>query len=311
MRLLSFIIPCFCSEKTIESVVHEIEQTMKGKRGFTYEIILINDGSPDNTYETIRKLGKDNSKIRGISLSKNYGQTSANLAGYKHAQGDIIVGCDDDGQTPVNEVFKLVDKLDQGYDVVYAKYIKKKHSIFRNFASSINQFMATIFLKKPKGIRITSFYVMKTFVIQQLIRYTNPFPYLFGITIKTTDKIENIEVEHRERLMGKSKYTFKKLLNFWINGLTNYSTKLLRISLWIGLLFFATGLYKGLLLLLKKNPDTAAAGITTMILIIGGLILMAIGILGEYIGRVFISLNNVPQYVIRETINIKMKKNEN
>ena len=161
MQKISFVIPCYGSQYTLEDVVKEIEITMKGEDAYTYEIILINDGSPDNVIETIKKLVAHNPHIVGINLSKNFGQHAALMAGFHIITGDIVVCLDDDGQTPANEVMKLLDKITEGFDVVYASYDHKQHSAFRNWGSRINSKMTEIMLDKPIELNITSYIAAK------------------------------------------------------------------------------------------------------------------------------------------------------
>ena len=169
-QLVSFVIPCYRSSQTIGRVVEEIDMTMKGLTAYRYEIVLVNDASPDDTFETIR-----------------------------HARGDVVVCLDDDGQTPADEAGKLLAGLEEGYDVVYAKYTHKQHSLFRNFGSRVNERMTRMMLGKPKELYISSYFAMKKFVAEELVRYENPFPYVIGLVLRTTKKIANVEVTHRER----------------------------------------------------------------------------------------------------------------
>lgn len=305
-KLVSFVIPCYRSSQTIGGVVEEIDTAMKGLAGYKYEIVLVNDASPDDTFEVIRTLCTGRRDICGVNLAKNFGQHAALMAGFRHAQGDLVVCLDDDGQTPAGEVGKLLDKLEEGYDVVYAKYAHKQHSLFRNFGSRINDRMTRIMLGKPKELYISSYFVMKKFVAEELIRYENPFPYVIGLVLRTTKKIANVEVTHREREIGTSGYTLGKLLGLWFNGFTAFSIKPLRIATVIGVASACGGFLYGIYTIVKKFVNPAVpVGFSAMmaaLVFFCGLILMMLGMIGEYIGRIYISMNNSPQYVIRECV---------
>ena len=212
-RKLSFVIPCYRSAATIGLVVAEITKTVTKRSDFDYEIILINDGSPDNTFGVIKELCKNNSKIKGICLSKNYGQAPATLAGFAHVTGEIVVYSDDDGQTPINELFPLIDKLDEGFDMVFAKFSEKKNSWFQNFGTKVNNVMACYLIGKPPKLHFGNFWVSKKFVIEQTILCENPYPYIAGIFLSITKNMTSVPTGHRSRLVGKSNYTFSKMVS--------------------------------------------------------------------------------------------------
>lgn len=305
-KLVSFVIPCYRSSQTIGRVVEEIDTAMKELTGYGYEIVLVNDASPDDTFEIIRALCAGRRDICGVNLAKNFGQHAALMAGFRRARGDVVVCLDDDGQTPASEVGKLLAKLEEGYDVVYAKYAHKQHSLFRNFGSRINDQMTRIMLGKPKELYISSYFAMKKFVAQELVRYENPFPYVIGLVLRTTKKIANVEVTHREREIGTSGYTLGKLLGLWFNGFTAFSIKPLRIATVVGVVSACGGFLYGIYTIVKKfvNPAVPVgfSALMAALVFFCGLILMMLGMIGEYIGRIYISMNNSPQYVIRECV---------
>ncbi len=305
-KLVSFVIPCYRSAQMIGGVVEEIDRTMEVIDGYAYEIVLVNDASPDDTFEAIRALCAGRKDICGVNLAKNFGQHAALMAGFRHARGDVVVCLDDDGQTPANEVGKLLAKLEEGYDVVYAKYAHKQHSLFRNFGSRINERMTRIMLGKPKELYLSSYFAMKKFVAQELIRYENPFPYVIGLVLRTTKRIANVEVTHREREIGTSGYTMGKLLGLWFNGFTAFSIKPLRIATVVGVASACVGFAYGIYTIVKKfvNPAVPVgfSALMAALVFFCGLILMMLGMIGEYIGRIYISMNNSPQYVVRECV---------
>lgn len=305
MKKISFVIPCYRSALTIEGVVKEVEKSMAALSDrYSYEIILVNDYPADDTFEVIRELAQKHEYITGINLARNFGQHAALMAGFHYCDGDITVCLDDDGQTPANEVGKLLDKLEEGYDVVYARYAHKQHSAFRNFGSKVNEVMTRFMLGKPKDLYISSYFAAKKFVINEMIRYRNSYPYVIGLVLRTTKNITNVEVNHREREIGTSGYTLGKLFGLWFNGFTAFSIKPLRVATACGGLCAAAGFLYGIYTIIKKfiNPIVPMGWSSTMaaLMFIGGMLMLMLGLIGEYIGRIYISLNDAPQYVVRE-----------
>lgn len=308
MKLLSFVIPCYRSEKTVRNVIEQIIQTVEADGRYDYEIICVNDCSPDGTYEVLRQMAS-NSKIKVINLSRNFGQHAALMAGFNHVSGDIVVCLDDDGQNPPGEMFKLIDKLDDGYDLVSAKYSEKKHSLFRKFGSKISFAMSSYLVGKPKNIDLNSYYVFRRYIVDEVIKYTNPYPFVHGLILRVTRNMANVEIVHKEREEGSSGYDLKKLVSLWMNGFTAFSEKPLRLASIIGCLCSFIGFAYAIYIIVQKifNPQILMgySSIMAAILFFSGIIMLFLGLLGEYIGRMYISINNAPQYAIKETINIK------
>lgn len=309
---VSFVIPCYRSSHTISGVVDEIQETMEKSERKDYEIILVNDSSPDDTFDAIQKLCASKTNIIGIDLSRNFGQHAAIMAGMHFTSGDVVVCLDDDNQTPANEVYKLLDKIDEGYDVVYARYQRKQHSGLRNLGSRVNGIMTESLLNKPKELYISSYFAAKRFVVDEMLQYKNAFPYVIGLVLRTTNKICNVDVKHRAREDGKSGYTLKKLIGLWVNGFTSFSVKPLRTATYFGFGIAFLGLIYAIITIIKKivNPMVPVGWSSTMaaMLILGGALLLVLGIIGEYIGRIYICINNSPQYVIRSVLNAQEEK---
>ena len=255
-QLVSFVIPCYRSAQTIGKVVEEIGEAMAAQGRYRYEIILVNDSSPDDTFEKIRELCGRQKNICGVNLARNFGQHAALMAGFRYVRGDIVVCLDDDGQTPAAEVGKLLSRTEGCSDVVYAKYTHKQHSPFRNFGSRVNEKMTHVMLGKPKELYISSYFAAKRFVVEEMLRYDNPYPYVIGLVLRTTKKISNVEVTHREREIGNSGYTLGKLLGLWFNGFTAFSVKPLRVATVIGVISACGGFAYGIYTVAKKflNP---------------------------------------------------------
>ena len=303
---LSFIIPCYKSEKTVSGVINEIVSVISEKSDYDYEIITVNDSSPDKVYDILVDIAKNNNKVKVVDLARNVGKHAALMAGFSIAQGDYIICLDDDGQCPIDELWNLIEPLNNGYDMAVAKYPKKKQSVKKNFGSAINSAMTRILLEKPKDWVFSNFVARKKFVCDEIIKYQNPYPYLEGLSLKVTRKIAFVPMEEREREIGQSGYTLKKSISLWFNGFTSFSVKPLRISSFIGFLTALIGFLFGICTIIRKlvvvNISIGWSSTIAIMLFIGGTIMLMLGMLGEYIGRVYISINNSPQYVIRDII---------
>ncbi|MCI9429576.1 MAG: glycosyltransferase family 2 protein [Lachnospiraceae bacterium] len=314
MDKVSFVIPCYRSELTLEGVVEEVRSAMEGLGEYGYEIVLINDCSPDHTLEVIRKICEKYDNITGVSLARNFGQHAALMAGFRHVTGDIIICLDDDGQTPAKEAGKFLDEIQAGRDVVYAKYSNKQHTAFRNFGSKVNEIMTRFMLGKPKELYISSYFAAKRFVIDEVIRYENSYPYVIGLVLRTTKNIGNVDVRHRQREVGHSGYTMKSLMGLWFNGFTAFSIQPLRFATMVGIFCAASGFLYGIYTIIKRllNPAVPLgfSSLMSAVVFLGGMIMLMLGLIGEYVGRIYISLNNSPQYVIREVIGQKENADE-
>ena len=306
MKLVSFVIPCYRSESTIASVVEEIESTMPSLPQYDYEIILVNDSSPDGTFAVISALAKKDEHITAVDLTRNFGQHGALMSGFHHCRGDIVVCLDDDGQTPADEVGKLLGKLEEGYDVVYASYEHKQHSKFRNWGTRINNKMTEIMLGKPKDLSIPSYLAAKRFIIDEMLNYKHCFPYVDGLVLRSTRRICNVPVNHRQRQQGESGYTIGQLLSLWMNGFTSFSVKPLRLATYAGVFTAFLGFIYALVIVVKYFTDSSIpegwSSTMALQLVLGGIILVVLGLIGEYIGRIYMCINASPQFVERQVV---------
>ena len=300
------MIPCYRSAKTVGAVTREIGETMAAMPQYVYEIVLVNDCSPDDTWEVIRQLAANDKHIAAVDLAKNFGQHAALMCGMRHSRGDFVVCLDDDGQTPADEAGKLLEKLEEGYDVVYASYEDKRESGFRRFGSDVNRRMTEIMLGKPKELELNSYFAARRFLVDEMLRYEHCYPYVMGLVLRSTKRICNVPVHHRAREEGRSGYTLAKLLSLWMNGFTSFSVKPLRIATYSGAFLALVGFLYAIVVLIRRfTVNAAPLGWTTttiLILIIGGLNLLLLGLVGEYVGRVFMCVNASPQYVERAYI---------
>lgn len=307
---ISFVIPCYRSEKTVAGVVSELKQSVRPAD--TYEIICVNDCSPDNTIGVLRDIADQDERVKVIDLAKNSGQHNALMAGYRHVSGEVVVTLEDDGQSPPSEFYHLIESLDNEHDVVYAGFGTKKQGAFRNLGSWFAGVMGQAMMGAPKDIEGSSFFAAKRFVIDEVVRYGNPYTFIHGLILRTTSKLGNYPIEHRARMEGSSGYTFKKLVSLWLNGFTSFSVKPLRLASALGFIVALIGFIFGVVVVARKLvfPEIAAgySSLMAVILLVGGLIMVLLGMLGEYVGRIYISMNNAPQYVVRATYNVLDEK---
>ena len=300
---ISVIIPVYNGAKTIAGLTDELINILTH---YKLEIILVNDGSKDNSHEVcISIFNKYKTVIKYICLARNFGEHNAVMAGLNSATGDYAVVIDDDYQNPPQEIQKLIDKAVSGkFDVVYSFYERKRHSWFRNLGSGFNNFVANFLLDKPRDLYLSSFKCMNRFIIQEIIKYKGPFPYIDGLILRSTQNIGKVFVKHISRKEGKSGYTLKKLTRLWLNMFINFSTFPLRVSVFLGFLFLIVGMLSSIYIIFEKiiNPHipVGIASILVAILVFGGIQLLILGLVGEYLGKLFLTNNQTPQYVIRQ-----------
>ncbi|MBF0216081.1 MAG: glycosyltransferase family 2 protein [Candidatus Omnitrophica bacterium] len=298
----SLVIPVYNGEKTITMLVDKLIEIL-GKQGV--EIILVNDGSRDNSHGACLALaGKYKGSVMYLELSKNFGEHNAVMAGLNHVTGDNVVIMDDDFQNPPEEVPILFDKALAGsLDVVYVQYDEKKHSWARNLGSRFNHFVANLVMDKPKDLYLSSFKCVSRFVAGEIIKYRGPFPYIDGLILRCTNNIGRVKVRHEDRYSGGSGYTLRKLFLLWLNMFVNFSINPLRISTFLGIFLSVLGVvFSGVVITEKiKNPGLVVGypSLIIAIMVFSGIQLLTLGLLGEYIGRLFLYNNQTPQYVVR------------
>ena len=313
MKKVSIVIGLYNSEKTIGAVLKEIDEAFAESGKYKYEVVLVDDYSPDGVYDVVKKIAQQDKRIKVLHLSKNAGQTNAVIEGYHYADGDYIVEMDDDLQMPAREIIHMLTVLEEGdYDVVFAKYQQQKESAFRRLGSKFNNKMAEWMIGKPKEIRVNSFFIMRKFVKDEFLKYSNHYPYLYGIIFSITKNVANVDVEHRERTNGKSNYTFKKLFGLWLNGFLNFSVQPLRVATKLGFLItFLSFIVIILLIIQRMVAPTQAIGWTSImisVIFFSGVQLIGIGLLGEYLGRLYLSTSGLPRTTVRETINCEKEE---
>jgi len=301
---LTIVIPVYNSEDSIGKLTDHLVNSLGGD--YKLEIVLVNDCSKDNSEKVCIDLyEKYRSTVKFYSLSKNVGEHNAVMAGLNHTTGDFIVIMDDDFQNPISEVIKLVQYAkEHSFDVVYTYYDRKQHHFLRNLGSKFNDKVANVMLKKPKDLYLSSFKLISKFLVKEIIKYDLPFPYIDGLILRTTNNIGKIQVHHQERNVGKSGYTLTKLISLWLNMFTNFSILPLRASIYIGFVFALLGLAVGVYSVLEKLSNPALpvgfAALAVSVFIFAGVQLISLGMIGEYIGRIYLSQNKRPQFTVKK-----------
>ena len=307
---LSVIIPVYNSSSIILKLVSKIsEEILKIKRISTYQIVLINDCSEDSSWSEISKICNQEKFIVGINLMKNYGQHNAIMAGINIAEGDYVITMDDDFQHSPTEISKILDRMEEGYDVCYTNYKNNKYNAFKIFSSQLNNKISNFLINKPKNIYLSSFKCFTKKICEEIKKYDGPFVYIDGLIFDITKNVSSVDVEHLERMTGNSNYNIFKLISLWLRVLTNFSIVPLRISTIAGFFMTFVSFCSILVIVSIKllNPTIAAgwASIISVLLFFSGLQFIVLGLIGEYIGRSYLNLNKKPQFVVREYKNLK------
>lgn len=311
MISLSIVIPVYNAEKTIEHLSNSLITLYA--TGHMLEIILVNDNSSDHTDIVCRTLHEKHPDIiTYIRLARNFSEHNAVMAGLNNARGEFCAIMDDDFQNPPEEVAALLAEIRKGYDVVYSQYLQKNDSLFRNLGSIVNDKMANLILKKPAELYLSSFKIINRFLVNEIIRYTGPDPYIDAIIMRCTANIGRVNVRHNARQQGRSGYTLKKLVSLWGNMILSYSLIPLRMLGIIGLIMTLIGVFVGGTaltdyLLPSRVDPTEYETLTAVTSFFRGFQLLAISIVGEYVGRIYLSLNSDPQFVIREKFQARKK----
>ncbi len=308
--LVSIVIPCYYSENTIAEEVDAIIEQFRENDGYECEIVLVNDGSTDGTFACIEDLCKKYPNVHGVDLMRNFGQPNALIAALHYTSGEYVMGMDDDMQTHPSQMFKLIHEIEKGYDLVYGIYPVRKNSPIKNFTSKINKVTSRIMLHRPKNIESSNFWIITKAVRNEVIKYSSFNPYIDAIFYQITHKIGQVPIEHHQREKGSSGYTFRKLLNLWL-AYWNYSVVPLRISFIIGLMSAAGGLLLTVWAVVHKilHPNMPIGWTSTICVmtLLFGAVLMVLGVVGEYLGKAILILNNTPQYIVRKEVNITGK----
>lgn len=309
---VSVIIPCYNSSPILRTLIQKTCEELE-KLGFKeYEFILVNDCSPNpDTITFLKELVSENQSVKLIDLAKNTGQANAQVAALNYASGKFIINMDDDMQTHPSNIPILYNKLCEGYDLVLGKYKKKKHALHRNLLTKMDDVFEETFLNKPKKMSFTSFWITRDYIVKEIVKFKLPYAFMEGLFLRTAGKIANVEIEHFDRQIGASGYNLKKLVKLWSN-FTGFTILPLRLSALFGILTAICGFIWSIILIVQKfligTSVEGYASIMCVLLVFFGIVLICLGLIGEYIGRIFMSVNSTPQYVVKDVYNIKEEK---
>ena len=301
---LSIVVPVYRGADTIGTLVTALED-LAVEGGL--EIVLVNDGSPDNSGEVCRELvARARVPITFVEHARNYGEHNAVMTGLRHARGAYVITMDDDLQNPPEEVVRLYDHTRlSGADVVYTRYAQKQHAAWRNLGSWSANKMADWLLDKPKGLYLSSFRCMSRLAVDGALLYDGPYPHVDGLLMQVTNRLDTIEVRHLPRASGQSSYTLRRLVRLWLTLALNFSILPLRLSVLLGLLMGFVGLMGAVFVVVSatlERPPAGWASTMVVVLLLSGVQLGMLGILGEYVGRVFLTANHKPQGVVRTVL---------
>lgn len=306
-KLVSVVIPCYNSEKSIREVVELTLDVFQNLDRYSCEFVLVNDNSKDATFDVIRKLANEYPCVHGINLMRNFGQHNALMCAMHYAKGDYLIGMDDDLQCHPSQIPTIVNKMEEGFDVVYGVYAESKNGPVKNFTSWLNKVTARKLLGRPKGIRSSNFWMITGQMRDLIIQYTNYNPYVDALFTRMTSNIGNVVIEHHKREFGSSNYTLGKLVKLWLSYF-NYTVLPLRMISAVGSATATFGFIAGIVTVIRKllSPSIAAGWTSTIcvMLFFFGLVLLTLGIIGEYIGNIVLSINSTPQFIVREKVNL-------
>ena len=304
---ISIVVPVYRSEKILPHLAEQVFMAMDAAGlANRFELVLVNDASPDGSWQVIQALASRHDFVRGICLSRNFGQHNATMAGLNQAQGDIVVIMDDDLQHPPQTIMALVTAIRDGYDVCYTRYMNRQHTFWKKLGSWFNDRAASFLLRKPRGLYLSSFKALHRRVVQEVIRYDGPYAYVDGLILDITNHITSVPIEHQARHEGKGNYNLKRLVSLWLKMATSFSIIPLRIASFTGMILAAVSavLIVGLVVQKLLHPETPAGwtSLVMTVLFVGGLQLLCLGVIGEYLGRAYLKINRKPQFAVRERI---------
>ncbi len=299
---LSIVVPVYNGEKSVARLVAALA-TLRPAGGL--EVVLVNDGSPDGSAAVCRGLVHSAGvPVTYIEHARNFGEHNAVMTGLRHVRGQFVITMDDDLQNPPEEVVRLYDHARLGgWDVVYTRFAAKRHAAWRNLGSRFANRVADWLLDKPRGLYLSSFRCMSALVVRAVTRYRGPYPYVDGLLLQVTQRIDSIEVRHLPRAEGRSNYNLRRLIRLWLNLATSFSLAPLRVAMLAGAVLAILGAVGAILVVMEavltKATPSGWASTMAAILLVGGVQSIVLGVMGEYVGRTFLSANGKPQGTVR------------
>ncbi len=300
---LSIVVPVYRSAPILPLLVEKVQQEINALAlQADFELILVNDASPDHSWAVIRELAARYPFVKGVNLRRNFGQHNATMAGLNHALGEWVVVMDDDLQHPPAAIGPMLAALHEGYDVCYTRYLNRQHATWKKLGSAFNDWVATHLLGKPKGLYLSSFKAMRRDVVQEVIKYDGPYAYLDGLILDVTSAITAVDIAHQARHAGEGNYNLSRSVSLWLKMATSFSVLPLRLASFAGFALAGLSVLMIGYVVLQKwlHPELPAgwASLIATILLIGGIQTLCIGMMGEYLGRTYLKLNRKPQFVV-------------
>lgn len=307
---VSVVIPVYGSASILPSLVVQLEAVLGAwSAPGAFEVLLVHDNGPDESWSVIRELAAVRPWLIGIDLSRNAGQHNAIMAGLRFARGDLIITMDDDLQHDPADIPRMIESLRSGADVCYVQFPVRKHAWWKRCGSMFNDLAARWLLRKPPGLYLSPFRAFRSHVRKEMLRYGGPFVYLDGLILQSTTRISTVAGTHHARFDGRSGYSLRKSISLWLQMATSFSIAPLRLATLAGLAISVIGFFFAAALIIQRILHPAiAVGWTSLIvavLMMGGIQLVALGVIGEYLGRVLLNVANRPQFVARELVNIE------
>ena len=307
MSLYSVVVPVFNSEHTLAELYQRIRTVFETTIHEEFELILVDDSSRDNSYKIMKELRNADPRVRIVQMAKNFGQHNAIMAGLNYTEGDLILGMDDDMQNHPSQIPQFLEKIEEGYDIVFGVFRQRKFSWFKNLTGAVSRFLLWHLLDRPKDIQMSSFWCCRRYVRDEVVKYDGYNTFLQVLFFRTSHNIANIEIEHFEREVGTSNYNFRRGLKLFLSCL-NFTVIPLRAATLFGTLFSAAGLIGAVIVFVRKLLDPSVAigwsSLMCAMLALFGITFLMLGIIGEYLGKLMLNINRTPQYVIREKENI-------
>ncbi len=300
---LSIVVPVYNGAASVGELVQALE-ALDIPGG--HEIVLVNDGSPDNSRDVCVELVKTAKiPVTLVDHARNYGEHNAVMTGLRHARGQWVINMDDDLQNPPSEVVRLLNYAQENkYEVVYTYYDEKQHAGWRNLGSQFTNWCATQLLDKPKDLYLSSFRCMSAFLVERILDYHGPFPYIDGLILQITRDIGRLKVQHLPRAIGRSNYTLRRLVRLWLNMFVNFSVMPLRLATVAGMVLAGIGLLGVIFVfieaMIRRDTPPGWGSLMAAVLFLSGMQLMILGIFGEYLGRIYLTLNRKPQAIVRK-----------
>lgn len=307
---LSIVVPCYNSEHTIEKLVDLAMQEFDHRGGWELEMVLVNDFSRDDTFGAIKRACAKYPNVKGVSLARNFGQHGALMCAFQYVTGDVVCGIDDDLQNHPAQIHQLLDRLlqeDDECDVVFGKYRKRNFGWFKNLTGKVSQWLLFHLIDRPRDVEMSAFWVARRYVIEEMKHYRGTDAFVQLLFARTTRRMADVEVEHYKREVGTSNYTFRKGLRLFMSFMS-FSVIPLHIATWLGVVFSAAGFTGALVILIAKllhaDLQVGWPSLMVVILITGGFLFLMLGIIGDYLGKLVMTENHSPLYVVRDTVNV-------